>query len=266
MFHVEHLNRLRLAELDLLREYLPPQPADLLEIGAGTGRQGLELQKLGYKVEMIDLASSNYANERLCEITDYDGRKIPFESATFDVVYSSNVLEHVADLATLQAEIRRVLRPGGYAIHLVPTHHWRVWSSISAFPAAARRAYSARHDLFPRSISRAGVAQTAAAWVALTRSIASPFAQRRHGERGNALTEILLFHPAWWRRNFAENGFRILHESPAQLFYTGSMLMGPRWSIERRRKLAQVLGSACELFVVAPDPPGATAPAFTRRN
>ena len=254
MFHVEHLNSLRLAELDFLRGYLPPQSADLLEIGAGTGRQGLELRKLGHRVEMIDLASSNYVHERLCEITDYDGRRIPFDNATFDVVYSSNVLEHVADLTTLHAEIRRVLRPGGYAIHLVPTHHWRLWSSVAAFPAAAQHAYSLRRDLLPRSTSRADVARTAAAWVTMARSLASPFVQRRHGERGNVLSEVLLFRPARWRRHFAENGFRILHESPAQLFYTGSMVMGPRWSMERRRGLAHVLGSACELFVVAPDP------------
>lgn len=255
MFHLDHLNHLRLAELDLLLEHLPRHsPARLLEVGAGTGRQGLELRTLGYKVELIDLASSSYANDRLCEVTDYDGRTIPFQDSTFDVVYSSNVLEHVPDLATLHAEIRRVLRPSGYAIHLVPTHHWRIWSSISAFPAAAQRAYSLRRNLLPRRVSRAGAADAIAAWMALARCIGSPFAQRRHGERGNVLTEVLLFRPAWWRRNFLENGFEILHERPAELFYTGSMVMGPRLSIQRRRQLALALGSACQLFVVRPKP------------
>lgn len=253
MFNLEHLDSLRLAELRLLCQFLPPAPADLLEIGAGTGRQGLELRRLGYHVEMIDLAASNYAQERLCEITDYDGRRIPFPDASLDVVYSSNVLEHVADLGTLQAEIRRVLRSGGVAIHLVPTHHWRFWSTVSAFPEAVQRLYALRRGLVPASLSRHAMARAAATWVAGARALASPLVQRRHGERGNVLTEMRLFRPAWWRRNFAENGYRILHETPSGLFYTGSMVIGPRWSIERRGRLSRWLGSACELFVVAPE-------------
>jgi hypothetical protein len=69
---IDHLNQLRLAELDLIREYLPPHGC-LLEIGAGTGLQGMQLRRLGYQLEMVDLPSSNYAAERLCEITDYEG-------------------------------------------------------------------------------------------------------------------------------------------------------------------------------------------------
>jgi SAM-dependent methyltransferase len=256
MFHTEYLNQIRFAELDLLRQYLPGH-GYLLEIGAGTGRQGMELRKYGYRVEMLELASSNYATQRLCEITDYDGRRIPFGDATFDVVYSSNVLEHVADLPQLHSEIRRVLRPQGYAVHLVPTHYWRLWSSLSAFPAAAQRAWSLRHDLLPGARAPdAATGRAADAWLALARGLAAPFAQHRHGERGNAVTELLLFRPAWWRRNFRDNGYRIVHERPAGLFYTGSMVMASRWSMARRQKLSRVLGSACELFVVTPERAG----------
>ena len=253
---IDHLNHLRLAELDLIREYLPPHGC-LLEIGAGTGLQGMHLRRLGYELEMVDLPSSNYAAERLCAITDYDGRRIPFDDATFDVVYSSSVLEHVSDLPFLLAEIRRVLRPTGYAIHVVPTHYWRLWTSLGEFPAAARRAYTLLETLLkqlanpPRS-SHAVVPDATTTWVALARSIARPFALRRHGERGTALTELLFFQPACWRRIFTANGYRILHEKPARLFYTGATVMGPRWSIAQRRRLSRLLGSATHLFVVSP--------------
>ena len=45
---------------------------------------------------------------------------LPFEDARFDVVLCSHVLEHVVDDATAIAELRRVLRPGGTALVLVP--------------------------------------------------------------------------------------------------------------------------------------------------
>lgn len=72
--------------------------------------------------------------------------------------------------------------------------------------------------------------------------------QKRHGERGNALTELYYFRPAWWRRNFREHGFTIVREAPAGLFYTGEALLGPRLTMARRRGLARMLGSACVMF------------------
>ena len=45
---------------------------------------------------------------------------LPFDDATFHVVLCSHVLEHVEDEQRALAEIRRVLRPGGWAALMVP--------------------------------------------------------------------------------------------------------------------------------------------------
>jgi SAM-dependent methyltransferase len=49
-----------------------------------------------------------------------DIHKIPFPENTFDVVLCNHVLEHVNDDLQAMREIRRVLRPGGFAILQVP--------------------------------------------------------------------------------------------------------------------------------------------------
>jgi len=126
--------QLRLAEIDdtisLLRRY--KSSGDLLEIGAGTGWQSKALSDAGYRVDAIDLPAasdiSNHARNREWPIRDYDGAHIPYPDNSFDIVYSSNVLEHVVDLDTLTAEMRRVLRPGGIALHLLPNSKWRLLS------------------------------------------------------------------------------------------------------------------------------------------
>jgi SAM-dependent methyltransferase len=48
-----------------------------------------------------------------------DARTVALPSASISVVFSSNVLEHVsaADLPPLHREMRRLLRPGGLAVH-----------------------------------------------------------------------------------------------------------------------------------------------------
>jgi SAM-dependent methyltransferase len=45
---------------------------------------------------------------------------IPFDDASFDVILCSHVLEHVQDDRTAMRELLRILKPGGWAILLVP--------------------------------------------------------------------------------------------------------------------------------------------------
>ncbi|WLA85822.1 class I SAM-dependent methyltransferase [Bradyrhizobium elkanii] len=249
MFSVEHLNTLRSAEIEKIIKHLRPADAHLLEVGAGTGQQARELSNRGFRVEAIEIPSSNYAQDRLFPILDFDGRHIPFPDSHFDVVFSSNVLEHVPDLVQMHNEIRRVLKPNGYALHILPTHAWRFWTTLSAFPTAVQYAGTIGDQLKPRRpFNYAEIKRLAGAWHPAGRHLLAPFGQQRHGERGNIISETWLFHPSWWRRNFAVNGFEIIKDEPMGLFYTGNMTFNTRWSLGRRAQLSRVLGSACHLF------------------
>jgi SAM-dependent methyltransferase len=252
MFSMAQLDALRRAEVERVVAWFPPG-ARILELGAGTGQQSGELAARGFDVAAIELAASNYADDRQFPITDYDGAHIPFPDRSFDIVYSSNVLEHVPDLAQIHREVRRVLRCDGRAVHILPTHSWRLWTTISAFPTGIQCAAASRSQLRPRSPpSLSEARRLIGAGLRIGRHLAAPFWQRRHGERGNLLTETWLFRPEWWRRNFRENGFEILRDEPMGLFYTGNMTFGARWSLARRARLARVLGSACHIFELHP--------------
>ena len=231
MLSFDYIDALRATELEAILPCLRPGDR-LLEIGAGSGRQALELSKLGYEVVALDLASSDYAGHRHWPIQDYDGRNIPFPDSSFDLVYSSSVLEHVEDLSNLHREIRRVLKPGGRCAHIVPTQNWRLWTSLAAIPSALGTLLPGRR--------RRGRLMT------LRRSAGS--ALRRHGEHGTVFSELWLFRPGRWRRNFLENGFDIIEEHPLGLYYTGEELLGPKLDFERRRRLAALVGSSTHLF------------------
>lgn len=47
-------------------------------------------------------------------------RGLPFKNDTFDVVYASNLLEHIRDLTGLMREIHRVLKTGGVLMAAIP--------------------------------------------------------------------------------------------------------------------------------------------------
>ena len=251
---LDHLDAIRVAELDKIAS-LFPAGARVLEIGAGTGKQALELQRRGFKVSAIELADSNYAAHRVFPIKDYDGRSIPLPDASVDVVFSSNVLEHVPDLSRLHAEIRRVLAPHGHCIHVLPTHTWRFWTTLTSYLEAVSFSVSSAPKLVPRSAPWGMEGRRLReAWYRTARHTVGLCLPRRHGARGNVVSELWLFHPRWWRRNFADNGFAVVAEGPVGLFYTGEVLLGLRLGLAKRKRLARVLGSSCHYFKVVPVP------------
>jgi SAM-dependent methyltransferase len=258
MFSIPHLNTLRKAEIDRIVGFFEPN-ARVLEIGAGTGEQALGLKRRGFDVTAIEIADSDYDSDRQFPIIDYDGKHIPLPDASVDIVFSSNVLEHVPDLTQMHSEIRRVLKPSGYCIHVLPTHSWRLWTTLSSVPDAFLYFVTTAPELVPRAFaSQVERRRLADAWYRSARYVGGRLLQRRHGERGNLFSELWLFHPHWWRCNFRENGFTVVHDEPMRLFYTGNMLLGPHLNLTQRERLAASLGSACHLFKLAvSETPGA---------
>lgn len=247
MFTGENLHFLRADELDVLASYLPPR-SKVLELGAGTGYQALGLKERGFEVEAIDLPDSSYSLSRVHPVTDFDGLHIPFPDASFDVVMSSNVLEHVRDLPGLLAETKRVLKPGGSAVHAMPSPTWRLWTSLAgpldALPFLVAAA-TGQWEPPKRAVPRPRLLEFAKGCVAR-------FVPLPHGEGGNAVTELRRFSKQSWLQVFEENDFDVVSTDPMNLFYTGWSVLGHHWSIDWRRRAAGLLGSACLVYVVRP--------------
>ena len=238
-------HQVRQHEIACLAGYVPPG-CSILEVGAGTGEQACELARRGFSVKAIDVPTSEYGMHRVFEVQDYDGKRVPFPDASFDVVFSSNVLEHLPDLPGMLAEMRRVLRPGGICVHAMPTPAWRIGTAVAGYADAVLFTRRKRKELPPVRLLRGAVAR---------------MIPRRHGVRGNSLTELWHFRAESWRRVFAENGYAMVEEHPMGLFYTGYHVLGERLPIRARESAARVLGSACRVYVVRPSSSAASAPA-----
>jgi SAM-dependent methyltransferase len=99
----------------------------VLDLGCGAGRFVGALRDAGAEpvgVEIaqaaLDRATRNAPGADLRLLSE-DG-SLPLEHASVDLVWCSEVLEHVADTAHLLLEARRVLRPGGRLLVTVPFH------------------------------------------------------------------------------------------------------------------------------------------------
>lgn len=111
---------------------------DVLEFGCQIGGTAIVLAALGAHVTAVDVdrgcvtaATVNarrYGMEpRTTFVHVSDSSRLPFPDASFDVVCCNSVLEYVGaeNLAPIQRELRRVLRPGGLIVVLGTSN--RLW-------------------------------------------------------------------------------------------------------------------------------------------
>jgi ubiquinone/menaquinone biosynthesis C-methylase UbiE len=108
-----------------LAELAAPGAADrVLDVGCGLGGPARYLaERFGCEVTGIDLTHefcevANWLSaltglDRRVRVRQGSGTALPFEDASFDLVWTIQMQMNVADKARLYAEIQRVLRPGG---------------------------------------------------------------------------------------------------------------------------------------------------------
>jgi SAM-dependent methyltransferase len=106
---------------------------DVLEVGFGLGTDFMRFARAGARLHGIDLtqAAVDAVGQRLAleglaaHVGTGDAEALPFDDASFDLVYSWGVLHHTPDTESAIAEIRRVLRPEGQArIMLYSRRSW----------------------------------------------------------------------------------------------------------------------------------------------
>lgn len=246
-----HLEAIRRHELECVLS-IAPMSGRALEIGAANGFQAAILATRLDSVEAVDLPSSIPPGTLAHPVQRYDGRRLPFPDQCFDIVFSSNVLEHIPHVEEFQSEVARVLKPNGRAIHVLPSAGWRFWTIASHYLGAPLRVLRRRAPL--TDASACGVVDVcpapdpASRWT--LRRVANALVEPRHGERGTAFSELYLFTRIAWCKLFRRCGFIVESTQPLGLFYTGDAVFGTALGIEARRSLARFFGSATIVYIL----------------
>jgi SAM-dependent methyltransferase len=106
-----------------------PSPARVLDAGCGSGRNMIELSRLG-SVTGVELSETSVelARQRDAgEVVSGSVLEMPFADDSFDLAVSLDVIEHLEDDLTALRELRRTVAPGGALLVTVPAYQW-LWS------------------------------------------------------------------------------------------------------------------------------------------
>lgn len=95
------------------------QPGKLLDLGCGRGDQLEAFGRAGYDCVGADIHNDRHPSAVRVDLEE----RLPFETESFDAVFTKSVIEHLSDALFVMTEARRVLRPGGRIAVLTPS--WR---------------------------------------------------------------------------------------------------------------------------------------------
>lgn len=135
--------------------HLAPEPGLYRVLAAAPG--------LDYVVGDLDPARYPFARE----IRPLDLTRLPYPDASFDAILANHILEHIEDDHRAMAEIRRVLRPDGFAlvqVPIAPTLARTREDPNATTPEQRERAYGQRDHVrlygadYPERLRRAGLA------------------------------------------------------------------------------------------------------------
>lgn len=246
------LHKFRKHELKILSEkFIFRKNSKLLEIGSGTGYQ---LDLLKEKIDLclgLDIENGTYDPQSLKEIIKYDGINIPFENDTFDYVFSSNTLEHITDLNVVEKEIQRVMKEDGTAIHILPTSTWRLYTILThpiyiikfIFLYFSSNKISQKKYLPPK-----GTNAVKDEWT-LINNLYNFLIPKRHGEKGNLLTEFYFFSEFYWKRHFLASNWKVVGVFPSNIAYSGNQVFS-FLPITVRTFAAALIGSSTKIYIL----------------
>ena len=114
-----------------------------LDVGCREGHQTKWLESKGYQVTSID-QEKVYEH---CEIVDInDG--LPFLGNSFDLIWCSEVIEHLINPAKTIEEFNRVLKPGGKMILTTPNSYFILMNILHLFGLSPQKLQNADHKHF----------------------------------------------------------------------------------------------------------------------
>jgi 2-polyprenyl-3-methyl-5-hydroxy-6-metoxy-1,4-benzoquinol methylase len=163
-----------------------------LELGAGDGGQSLTIAKHCDRLTCTEKDERSHAwlgqtilqrqapdiEYMICDAQDLSR----FSDRTFDLVFSSNMLEHIPDVDRCLGECRRVLTDDGLMLHLMPSRWWKLFN--------------------------------------LGLSVLKLRPQGTHGVSTNLWREFYVFGATVWTRRIESNGLRV-QETIGMPFYVG---------------------------------------------
>jgi 2-polyprenyl-3-methyl-5-hydroxy-6-metoxy-1,4-benzoquinol methylase len=121
----------------------PGNQGTALDVGARAGVQTRWLEERGYEVTSVDV------DPQFDECLKVDAnQRLPFDDDSFDLIWCSEVIEHLEKPDFALSELRRVTKPGGLLVLTTPNSYAWLFRFIALFGLTPERIQRKDHVQF----------------------------------------------------------------------------------------------------------------------
>lgn len=211
--------KIREKELELiLNEIKLYADTSILEVGCGMGFQASVFQKISESFTSADVTYERLSHSgiRLKNFVKCSGEYLPFKGGVFDIVYMSQVLEHIKNRRRAIKEAKRVLNDrGGILTISAPTSFWKVLDVlkyyITLFCFYLPKFISSNYRRYiSLKISTPTVNVSHVECKGGLRKLGTYLLPKPHGEYRNNLEEFIAYRESSWIHLIEIPGFRFL--------------------------------------------------------
>jgi SAM-dependent methyltransferase len=246
-----YLHAIRRRETELIFGGCPPRAfRAALELGAGDGYQSTLLQAFVEQLVVTEWDVTlllDRRSERL-EVKPCDAETVGavFPPAAFDLVFSSNLLEHLPHPEQALRSIHGVLKDHGVTVHVMPSPFWKLCNLGLFFPWLIVRVL---RRLVRGPAGRSGAPPCTLPNNPKTPSADSAWSRRLwpapHGAYRGHIQELWAYREARWLEEFRRAGFEVVR------VMKGPVCSGYGLGWDRLRRLLERAGFTSEYVYVA---------------
>ena len=221
MSKINALHDIRRKDIEILFGNYPENNfATGIEVGAGDGYQSRLLKK-----HIMDFTCTEYDEPTFDKINKLEGVNYlrldvaeiesRFPQKYFDLIFSSNVLEHVIDIGTALRGMRKVLKDDGVMIHVMPNRIWKFVQMILWVPGKSiinlrKRLIDSPQDLEQSHIiAKDGLVPSRLSTGELLKKLLNNLKPRTHGISQSNYREFVEFGKGPWAEKITNAGFQV---------------------------------------------------------
>ena len=240
---------IRSGELSIALEFFPSEKnLKILEIGGRDGYQAELISKKGYNVTSIDI---NPLFPQFHPVQKGSINKLNFDENSFDVIFSSNMLQEIHNVKEAFIEMKRVLKKDGIIIHIVPSSWWSLITNFWHYCFIPK--YLIRSKKFQRVFNLDAKKENSNKDDVEEKSNSSKKNLKRlffHplGANTSFIHEIIYFSNSYWKKLFKQNGLKVIGKKNCPYLYSGYAVF--RFKFLKIRKLFAKKFPSCYCFVL----------------
>lgn len=187
-----------------------------LELGCGSGKDSKHLARYCKKLTALE-----YNESRLTECNDEkttfvigDAQDLSrFSDNKMDLIFSSNLIEHLPNLDKCLAECKRVAKKDGLIIHTVPNRTWKFFHLLLYYPFGIKvvlwRLFSENKSMVLSELLGEET-NIDSSLRPVKSSLISNLLPKTHGISKSHIREFMVWAEKRWIAQFERNGLKIV--------------------------------------------------------